>query len=418
MSARIIAACFLLALVGCESLIGLEDRTLVDAQADGGDGPDADAGNTARADGGDAARADAGEGDTSSELCREYCAEVTKACTGDYAVYSSEALCLQVCAELPEGDAPEGNTVMCRLEVARFITEPAADCPAAGPGGAGRCGENCESYCGLLDRVCEEYRSPNVQRCIEQCAALRDRDKDPGLGPDESRFEAESSTSRDHNGDTVQCRLFHVSAASAPLGASAHCWHAQLAPRPLEGSTNPCLGEVDQVEPRCEDYCRIIAVACSGSDAVYESEAQCLAVCEAMPIGELADSGGQNTLGCRATHAYNALVGDPVTHCPHAGPSGSSVCGDDCESYCAQLSDACSDGFAEQYGDDPRDANASCVSDCAELLEGEAKLQYAVADERIDELPELGCLVRAVARAQETPTSTQCQIALGLSDCQ
>jgi hypothetical protein len=215
----------------------------------------------------------------------------------------------------------------------------------------------------------------------------------------------------------VQCRLFHVASASVPLGPEAHCWHSQLAPRPEGPAINPCLGDIGQTEPRCEDYCRVISVACQGELAVYESSEQCLAVCATMNLGQLTDSGGQNSVGCRSTHSYNALVGDPVTHCPHAGPSGSSVCGDDCESHCAQLSQACPEGFAEDYGDGPEAANELCVSDCSELLEGEARLLYSVDDDAIEELPELGCLTRAVARALEEPSTMNCEVALGRADC-
>jgi hypothetical protein len=407
--------------LGCESIIGLDDRKLVAGDADG-DGGTSDAGD---GDGdGDADAGDAGGGP--SELCIEYCDAVMDNCTGDFAVYPSMMVCLEVCARLPEGDPedPSGNTVACRHQAARRVIEPPFDCPAAGPGGAGRCGENCEGYCTLMDQACDEFRLDDVEECTAKCAGLRDRDEDPSLNANESRFSAETSTARDHDGDTVQCRLFHVSVSTVPGGADAHCWHAALAPRPLEGSgaINPCLRDIGQVEPECEDYCQLIMTACTEEQAVYESEPQCVSACAALPPGDLTDVGGQNTLGCRKTHSYNALTGDPVTHCPHAGPGGAGVCSSegegDCFSFCLQLEGACADGYATEFGAD-EDARAACMSACEPLLDGESALMFSLASVEDSETPPLACRMRAVLRASQEPNDTVlCEQALGQRDCE
>jgi hypothetical protein len=181
---------------------------------------------------------------------------------------------------------------------------------------------------------------------------------------------------------------------------------------------NPCLLDINQEAVRCEDYCKLNRVACGGEQAVYESNDQCIAACQAMPPGELTDSGGEDTLGCRSTHSYNALVGDAETHCPHSGPSGSAVCGQDCPAFCTQLQSACSAGFAAEYGEG-EDGLEACATVCEPLLEGEGSLKYAVGDEQIASLPKLACRMRAVARASVADAAAAlCQQALGSAPCE
>ncbi len=52
-------------------------------------------------------------------------------------------------------------------------------------------------------------------------------------------------------------------------------------------------------------------------------------------------------------------MGDPVTHCPHAGPAGEGVCGAECESFCTLAAGLCT-GANKQWPD-----MASCMTDCA-----------------------------------------------------
>jgi len=178
------------------------------------------------------------------------------------------------------------------------------------------------------------------------------------------------------------------------------------------------LQDINQDEVRCEDYCKLNRVACQGERAVYESSEQCLAACEHMSPGELSDTGGQNTLGCRSAHSYNALTGDPTTHCPHAGPTGSGVCGEDCASFCEQLAGACSATFEAEYGAGET-GKMACLTACEPLLEGEGSLKYAVSDDQIKDLPELGCRMRAAARAGDMNSDADlCEQALGLAACE
>ena len=109
--------------------------------------------------------------------------------------------------------AASGNTVACRqrnAELASETGEPAAHCPAAGPGGDGICGPDCLGFCTLLAEYCTQLMSFTVAECVQACVDV------PVL--------AEPYNVNIQSGDSLQCRLYHVSAAS--LDPATHCVHA------------------------------------------------------------------------------------------------------------------------------------------------------------------------------------------------
>lgn len=410
---------------GCQSIIGIEDRTFDESLATGGKG-----GATSNAGGKSAGGLDAaggtdagatGEGGSAGgppeNPCVEYCELVEQncknecppsnpACPDDLRVYSSPTICMNVCAELEVGDLeaanPRGNTLACRLQQARFagtISDEAwAHCPAAGPGGAGICGDNCESYCQMMDDFCAadfpEYIDPE---CVDKCRGLRDAGLDANPSATASIYGADLH----HDGDFLQCRIVHVSSASeAPL---QHCWHAALAPKPLATALNPCADQRGVV-PRCVDYCRLVMVSCPSEFAVYDDEAQCVKACAAMDPGDAVDDTGSNTVGCRRNHAYNALIGGQDLHCPHAGPGGNGVCGTNCDSYCTLLAEACEDDFTTMD---------ECVAECEDLPGAASGSSYAV--ESVEDGKSFQCRLRAVVRAFQEPD--ECANALGGGDC-
>jgi len=89
----------------------------------------------------------------------------------------------------------------------------------------------------------------------------------------------------------------------------------------------------------CATYCSDVMTNCTGSNAQYTAMANCMGACATFPMGTGSDTGG-NTLGCRIYHAGNAAT-DPTTHCVHAGPTGGTVCGGQCEAFCSIVDSIC-----------------------------------------------------------------------------
>ncbi|HVY46543.1 MAG TPA: hypothetical protein VHB21_11720 [Minicystis sp.] len=154
--------------------------------------------------------------------CATLCDEAMKNCTGDDAVYVSAAVCEAVCADLPVGAASDtsGDTVGCRVYHAGAPAkmDPALHCQHAGPGGAGYCGSNCEGFCSIAVPTCGKLEGEfkDEKTCMQTCAKFPD-----SMQP----FSVADTT-----GDTLQCRLYHVSVAT--LDPKTHCPHITLASTP------------------------------------------------------------------------------------------------------------------------------------------------------------------------------------------
>ena len=359
-----------LALAACQAVAGIEDRKL---------DPNALApGNSAQ--------------------CKAYCTLVMDACKGDNAVYTTEEICLGVCANLDPGDGEDttGNTVACRAYQAKLAKDEPDYCKGAGPGGNDVCGTDCEAYCQLFPNVCpKDYEYQSIDDCEEYCKALPSQ--------------ADYDVVRDHSGDTIECRLVHVSSATVlPVD---HCPHATIRP------TKPyCINAADK-PPSCDDYCTIELAACQGDLAQYQSPEQCQAVCNALDLGTNDDEGG-NTVACRRYHSFNATT-LPDTHCSHSGPLGDGHCGHDdakagttgnCESYCRLVEAACPDEFAaSSIG-----SAEKCMADCVTLPEAGFDSKYSLTNAA--ESHGLSCRVLHTVRAFEDKAA--CASALGDDQCQ
>ncbi len=374
------------ALAACQSLAGIEDRTYVQSEA-----------------GAAGTRSNAGD----SQECIDYCQKAETICKTDLdgnvvpggALYLSNEACRATCKALLSADA---TSIACRMRQLSFVDtgeEVQSYCAAAGPGGNGPCGSNCENYCRLFKTACRdefEKYSPVTQDddgialCVNKCLGLTDT----GLF---------SSTQKAGNyfGDTVQCRLVHT--CSSMLDPDTHCSHATFKP------TDKCLDD-PTAEPDCKKFCRLEMAACVDADGepnIYQSEAQCEAVCKALPRGQIGDT-AINTVGCRMYHSYNSLL-DPMTHCSHTGPGGDGHCltGDDldagnCESYCGLLEQACKDEFADKFDD-----QSACQAACVKLDGSAANSGYTTAAKGNN----LQCRLLYVSRA--LTNKKECAAALG-----
>ena len=348
------------------------------------------------------------EDEQDSQQCKRYCKLVMSACKGQHAVYASEESCLGVCAQLPAGDddAPQGNTIACRTEQALLASstgEPQAHCAAAGPGGSTTtvgesCGNDCESYCMLHQRICDldgELVLSDQTECERRCQAV----------PDRGAFDVQL----DHDGDSIQCRLVHLSSAAlSESAAESHCWHARLAP----ALDSPCHTPLD-TPADCAHYCRVALTACVGQHQVYDDEQQCLATCEVLPLGEYGET-IENTVGCRIYHAYSALNA-PAAHCSHAGPAGDGHCGvDNCQSYCLLAERACPESFEEHFR-----SQQVCLERCSDVPGAYADSGYdlkAAASEH-----SVACRIyhatRALSSEDGEAAASACQAVFGGGAC-
>jgi hypothetical protein len=394
-SSRLALFCWLSALFvlfGCEVVAGIPTRA--------GEGSAAQLGHA---------------GAPASSACMQYCQQVNSACTKQYAVYLGAEDCAAACGLL------NGPELTCRQNEAAAAANTGDDylhCPAAALGGSKACGGNCINYCKLMSRVCTgNNRDPQeVENCEERCAGLIDREsaRQPATT---SRYDVEF----DHDGDTLQCRLVHLSIA-AFHNPEGHCWHAAIAPRPhtyadKTKEANPCATPKGSTEPRCEDYCQIAMNACKDDNQIYESLDQCLAVCQKLDKGNVIDEAPE-TVACRKIHAYNALAwGMPALHCPHAGPGGDAVCGNDCNAYCRLLSAGCSDAFVNLHGMGA-EGMKHCTDGCTQR-HGRDSLHYSVPSAKAKTSNPVACVLLNAARALERPAeaATLCQSAVGGGDC-
>ena len=168
-----------------------------------------------------------------SAQCKQYCADLLRVCTGTDAPYSTKEACLATCALLPPGDPTEpsdGNSVECRQRQIALaeLGEHSLNCPRAGPGGDGVCGKNCESYCYLFNAACSTISKP-LPNCVEACSVLRDTKK----------FDVVVN----HDGDTLQCRLVHVSNSAANPRCTVRTRGSSRSPSPA-GTSRQILPSV------------------------------------------------------------------------------------------------------------------------------------------------------------------------------
>lgn len=155
----------------------------------------------------------------------------------------------------------------------------------------------CEAYCELYATACKDFSDyANTQDCLSQCAQWP-------IG-----------IANETAGDSLGCRTYHVTVASQQE-PGIHCPHA---------SPNGDMTCVSPDAPTCGDYCMTYFNNCTDRLNLYKDMGHCMSQCAEWYPGKDGDPGG-DSIGCREFHAGVAL-GDPYTHCPHAGPGGADVC--------------------------------------------------------------------------------------------
>lgn len=206
--------------VGCASVLGIEAATYDSKLDKGGASNAGGSGNAGESGAG-------GATDSGKSLCDEYCDSVMANCVGAAEQYVSKAVCMKICARLDPGQPGDdaGNTVNCRYhyaELVPLIGEPATNCSAAGPGGANSeksvCGSYCEGLCRIAFDTCKGAQRvyASISECVSDCETL------PDLGDYADSVQ---------EGNSVQCRLYHVSAAQ--IDPVIHCPH-------VSGLVGPC----------------------------------------------------------------------------------------------------------------------------------------------------------------------------------
>jgi len=171
----------------------------------------------------------------------------------------------------------------------------------------------------------------STQNCMDICAAFP-------LG------DADNSTAI--TDASIGCRVYHSNVALNQTDNSSialHCWHA-----------GPSGG--NQCGTPCQAYCAMMNYSCS-AQYPFLNDAFCLSSCALYdPSGNVNTTSGAN-LWCKIYHVI-ASFGVDKSHCTHAAPSGSNVCGTVCENYCILSTKACFGGNT-LYGD-----MNSCMAFC------------------------------------------------------
>jgi hypothetical protein len=364
-----------------------------------------------------------------TDPCDRYCQLSMQLCTGDNAIFHQATDCTNICATYNSDELKCRETELEQIEKSKAVEAPAYCANASLSGGQKKCGGSpCQNYCKAMGQVCgADHPEPGVtyadadgansDACVKQCSVIPDRAK--GSTSSESTFDL----TKDHEGDTIQCRLVHLTLASTDKSlADVHCVHAYINPQPVDQIVPFCSTLEKTNEPRCQDYCAVVMASCVDTadekHKVYETNSECMGACEAMEPGDLSIYNTSNTVACRKYHAYNAVVlSSPTVHCPHAGPGGAGVCGDDCDSLCTLVEQGCPDQWQSQYMSKAK----TCHDECDKARKGDPQYNggtsYSVAAAKRGDAFSCRLYHAAQAESQGSDNKDACDIAAGIRSC-
>jgi hypothetical protein len=170
--------------------------------------------------------------------CDDYCALITKACTGKLQQYDTELDpqgntrtpdCLATCRmgltlteplAADEASDQTHDTVACRrYHVYNALKAPGSThCEHGGPSGDGHCGRICPAYCKLTKAACGAQfnaKFPTEQACINDCSELIHIPNIP------DQIDQHFSVANGKKAGTINCRIYH--ATKAFRAATAEC---------------------------------------------------------------------------------------------------------------------------------------------------------------------------------------------------
>lgn len=153
-------------------------------------------------------------GTVETTLCRQ----ITQICTGTNEQFDSQGQCVSLMKNITAGTIGDTDTASawCRsYHVQAAQADAAGHCAHTGPsGGPDACGDWCDFYCQSILSICvpgtanEQYADDAA--CQAACGGF-----------------ATTGTMGDADGNTLQCRLYHLGvAAGSATDATAHCPHA------------------------------------------------------------------------------------------------------------------------------------------------------------------------------------------------
>jgi len=176
----------------------------------------------------------------------------------------------------------------------------------------------CETYCtnALANCTGDNTLYPGMDECMTTCAVFPE------------------GTPSDTAGNTAWCRTYHAGDPAA-MDPAMHCPRASASGGTVCGTP-------------CEAYCSQMGANCGGEIAVFPSETDCMAACEAFPQDGAFYAIDGNSAQCRIYHASFPAAADGPTHCSHASPNGNGVCGTLCDAYCDQVVANCGELFANE----------------------------------------------------------------------
>jgi hypothetical protein len=164
--------------------------------------------------------------------CANLCYTYGKICTGVVTGVSNNdgASCLSGCAALNSTTGPinatSGNSVDCRIYhaiagTASFLNDVQTHCTHATTSGNDVCGTKCEVMCDMERKVCAANPAfTSRAECITNCSLM-------GTG----------GAPGDSAGDTVHCRIYHLSVANgSPALSTEHCPHSKTVSAPCSGA--------------------------------------------------------------------------------------------------------------------------------------------------------------------------------------